>query len=81
MNLNFTNVSIKLLLINGFVVSIAVMQKIMGWNFFSTSIEAFAYAILASFEIFVIIFYLIAVLSELKGISSSLTNISNKLGE
>lgn len=78
---NYTNISIKLLLFNGLVLSIAVMQKIMGWNFFTEDIEGFAYAILLIFEIFVVIFYLIAVGSSLDKISNTLSKISSKLDE
>ena len=74
MSIDFTNISIKLLLINSVIASIGIIQAVLNINLFPVSVEAFAYALLLCFEIYVITFYLIAIISELRTIASALSH-------
>ena len=73
MNIDFTNISIKLLLINSVLASIGIIQKVLNINLLPDSIEAFAFALLLCFEIYVVTFYFIAIVSELRKIASALS--------
>jgi len=77
--MDFTSIAVKLLFVNGFILSFGVMQKVMEWNLIPDSIESFVYGIIICFEIFVMLFYLIAVLSELKELNESFRSILDKL--
>jgi len=75
MSIDFTSLAIKLLLINSVLASIGVIQAVLNINFLPESVEAFAYALLLCFEIYVITFYFIAIVSELRKIASALSNL------
>jgi len=74
MNLDFTNISIKLLLINSVLVSLMIIQMVLNLNLIPHSMEVFAFALFGCFEIYVITFYFIAIVSELKNIASALSH-------
>jgi len=74
--MNFSIISINLLIINGFVLSIGVMQKVLDFNLFPKNVEDFAYGIIFCFEIFVFLLYLVAILYEIRQINTSLKKIA-----
>ena len=74
MSIDFTNISIKLLLINSVLASIGIIQKVLNINLLTDSIEAFAFALLLCFEIYVVTFYFIAIVSELRKIAFALSH-------
>ncbi|MDX9988721.1 hypothetical protein [Thiothrix unzii] len=81
MKSSLTEITIKIVLLNGLFVSFIILQDIMNWNIFPTSIETFVHAMFLSFEAFIFTMYIASILLELKEIGLSLKKISHHYGD
>jgi hypothetical protein len=78
-----TRIAIYLMIINGFIISFGITQKVLDLNLFDESIEALMWALVGSFQLVLLSFYLAARRNEdvmlviaIQNIESLLTHIS-----
>ena len=76
MNNHLSELTIKLLNINIYVWSFAIVQKFLGINILPASFEAFAIAIFLSFQIIIFLLYWSALIQEISGIRKALEKIT-----
>lgn len=74
MSIDFTTISIKMILWNALLICLIAIQQYARLNIFPAAIEGFAIILVGCFEVYVISFFFIAILSELKKISSALSD-------
>ena len=79
--MRYTTWVIRLLLINGVVVSFILTQKLLDWNLLPVTIENFAWALVAAFQIILISCYCAAMREEEADLTNAVTKIEELLRE
>lgn len=81
MKRKITTITIYLLILNGVVLSFGITQKVVDLNLFSEDIEAFIWALVASFQLIILFFYLAAYRDEEMALTISIQNIESLLAQ
>ena len=81
MNRKITTITIYLLIINGILLSFGITQKIVDLNLFSENMEALIWALVASFQLVILFFYLAARRDEEMALTISIQNIESLLAQ
>jgi hypothetical protein len=79
--MKLTKVAIYLLVINGLILSCGITQKVLDYNVFAEEIEALMWAIVGSFQIILLSFYLASRREEEVALTISIQNIESLLAQ
>ena len=79
MQFNYTSLAIRLLFLNGVILSLSMMQYVMDINLIPPNLEGWAAAIVVIFQICVFLIYAIALLTEISEMKESFLVIKEDL--